>query len=257
MIGYLAALVVLVCTGHTSVRFSADTAQTRPVWILWLPALAGGLFAWLVPPRMPARDPFAHNASGLLTRQLWLLVGVALAFAVTLHLAPRTQLWFLTLKFAWLLVIPLALRMVTFVEWARLNTNWLRAMPAVVAYILVATALEPGWRATIPDPVTIVVGFLVNAVLEEIFYRFWLQTRLESRYGRWPAIVVTSLLFAAWHSAIQGVDGLGVDLAAVVLNVGVTGLFLGYLWSRYRNPWLQVIVHGFINAPIAMFVAMA
>ena len=76
---------------------------------------------------------------------------------------------------------------------------------------------------------TVVVVFLLNSLLEEVFYRWWLQTRWEPILGRRPA------------------------LAAVVVNHGVLGLFLGYLWSTYRLMWKIVVVHGAINvAPIAI-----
>ncbi|NNH68809.1 CPBP family intramembrane metalloprotease [Nocardia uniformis] len=256
---YLAALAVLVGTGHTEVRFSADDSDTQPIWLLWIPAIAGLCLAWMVPPRESAADPFADTGTRALTIRTWLLAGAAVAFTVALYLSPATDIWFLALKALLLLAIPLALRIVTWREWARLDVRgrWLRPLPAVIAFVLVASVLRPGSEVATPDVLTIVVVFLINAVLEEVFYRFWLQTRLESRYGRWPAILVTSLLWASWHAAIHGGEGLAVDLAAVVLNIGVTGLFLGYLWSRHRNPWLNIVVHGFINAPIAMFIAMA
>ncbi|MEW2441820.1 CPBP family intramembrane glutamic endopeptidase [Micromonospora marina] len=76
----------------------------------------------------------------------------------------------------------------------------------------------------------------------------WLQTRWESLLGRWPAIVLASLVWAAWHVAIQGTGRPGADLATVVVNHGVLGLFLGYLWSRYRRMWPLLVVHGAVNA---------
>lgn len=44
------------------------------------------------------------------------------------------------------------------------------------------------------------------------------------------------------------VDDLPVDLASTFVNQGVLGLFLGYLWSKYRTMWPIVAVHGAINA---------
>jgi hypothetical protein len=32
----------------------------------------------------------------------------------------------------------------------------------------------------------LVVGFLINSLFEELFYRVWLQTRLEGLLGTWP-----------------------------------------------------------------------
>ncbi|NBE83869.1 CPBP family intramembrane metalloprotease [Micromonospora sp. NEAU-HG-1] len=74
------------------------------------------------------------------------------------------------------------------------------------------------------------------------------ESRWESILGRWPAIVLASLVWAAWHVGIQGTGQLGTDLAVVAVNQGVTGLFLGYLWSRYRRMWPLLVTHGAINA---------
>ena len=95
---------------------------------------------------------------------------------------------------------------------------------------------------------TIVVVFSVNSLLEEVFYRRWLQTRWEHIIGRRPAIVLTSLLWAAWHVGIQGTGHLPADLSSAFVNQGVQGLFLGYLWSRYRLMWPILVVHGAMNA---------
>ncbi|MFE6857566.1 CPBP family intramembrane glutamic endopeptidase [Nocardia sp. NPDC057668] len=255
---YLGALVMLLVTGNTEVRFSADDAKTQSIWLLGLPAVAGLALAWLVPPREPAPDPFAAVDTRIRVRQSWTLAALAVAFATGLHLAGGDNLWFLGLKAVLLLLLPVALRVVTWREWARadLSGRWIRPLPAVAAFVLITYALDPAAPDPIPDPVTIAAVFVLNAVLEEVFYRFWLQTRLESLYGRWAAILVTSVVFAAWHAAIQGGNGPVVDLAAAVAVIGVKSLFLGYLWSRHRNPWLVIAVHGFINAPLAMWLAM-
>lgn len=255
---YVAALAVLIGTGHTGVRYSADDAETVSLWLLWLPALAGLAVAWAIPPCSPAPDPFAGVDPRRVTRQAGVLAGLGVAFTVGLHLAPRTDLWFVGLKLVLLVAIPWASRMVSWREWAALGTRgrWLRPLTAVVAFELVRSLTGPDSDGVVPDAVTIALVFLFNAVIEEVFYRFWLQTRLESRYGRWPAILVVSVLWASWHSALLSIAGVGVDLAAAVAKLGVDGLFLGYLWSRHRNPWVLLLMHGLINAPIVMLLAV-
>lgn len=248
------AAVVLIGTGHATAWFAdTDTIQA------WLPALAGLLLAWLVPPQTPAPDPFADNRTRRQLVGTWILVAAAVVFTIGLLVAPLTDARFITLKLVLLLAIPLLLRLVTFSEWVRLSAHgrWLRPSAAVLGYLVVTTALDPSFQDVVPDALTIMAVFIINAVVEEIFYRFWLQTRLESRYGRWPAIAVTSVLFASWHAAVHTTGDLLIDLATAILNVGVMGIFLGYLWSRHRNPWLLILVHGFINAPLTMFAAMA
>lgn len=255
---FLGALTILIVTGNTEVRFSADDTDTWSIWLLGLPAAAGLALARLIPPRTPAPDPFADLDPRVRVQQTWSLAALAVAFAAGLHLAGGDDLWFLGLKAVLLLILPLALRLVTWREWTRtdLSGRWLRPLPAVAAFVLITYALDPAAPDSLPDPVTIAAVFVINAVLEEVFYRFWLQTRLESLYGRWAAILATSVVFAAWHAAILGGDGPVLDLAAVVAVIGVKSLFLGYLWSRHRNPWLVIAVHGFVNAPLAMWIAL-
>ncbi|MGO4612936.1 lysostaphin resistance A-like protein [Nocardia sp. 2YAB30] len=256
---YLAATATLVATGHTALRYSADHDDTLPLWAAWAPVLGGLAIASLVPPAASERaQPSGANESVTVQQASWLFA-LGLTFAVALYLSPGDDLWFIGLKLALLLAVPLLLRLAAWREWYRVDTHgrWLRATPAVLTFVALASLLGPGFNGRPPDPVTVLVVFLVNAVLEEIFYRIWLQTRLEAICGRWPAIMSTALLWASWHVALHGGAGFAGDLATVVVRLGVDGLFLGYLWSRYRNPWLLFVVHGLINAPITMLVSMA
>ncbi|PNI07159.1 hypothetical protein CXX84_17505 [Arthrobacter sp. AFG7.2] len=82
---------------------------------------------------------------------------------------------------------------------------------------------------------------------EEIFYRYWLQTRAEASLGRWGGIVLATLLFALMHVGSRTSLGLGVEVAAAIVVQGSFGLLLAYLWARYRNIWLAIITHVFAN----------
>ncbi|GAA4034924.1 hypothetical protein GCM10022247_70360 [Allokutzneria multivorans] len=254
---FVAAVLGLVLSGHSVLRYSADHDRTRALWQLWAPVTVALLVAVLLAPKKPAVDPFTGTDPRTLAVRTWSLVVLGAAFAAGYYVSPRGDLWFLGLKVALLLVIPLAVVRVTWREWSTvdLQGRWLRPLLVVTVYIGLITVLTP-WSGSAAPIAVLAVVFLVNAVLEEVFYRFWLQTRLESLYGRWPAIVVASLLWAVWHVGIQGGGGLPLDLASVVANQGVTGLLLGYLWSRHRNPWMLILAHGLVNAPPAMLIAL-
>ncbi|MEO3798236.1 type II CAAX endopeptidase family protein [Nonomuraea sp. B10E15] len=250
----------LVLTGATDIRYSADHAGTVPMWHRWIPVLAGLALVRLVPPR-------AELAGGVtggrgLRLQAGLLLGSALAFAVALRWSGGGEPAHTALKLALLLAVPAAV-----FWWSRRDPvthvreplrAWRRYGPAapVAAWLLLSyaspLALPPSDFAATVDPVTlvitVVVVFAVNSLLEEVFYRRWLQTRWEHLLGPWPAIVLSSLLWAAWHVGIQGAGDLPGDLAATFVNQGVQGLFLGYLWSRYRLMWPLLTVHGAVNA---------
>jgi membrane protease YdiL (CAAX protease family) len=135
--------------------------------------------------------------------------------------------------------------------------RWLAPVPALVVwgYLFFSSPLAgdfdlSGYRQY--DRVylagAMLLTFLGASVAEELFYRVMLQTRLEALFGRWPAIVATALLFALMHvNRLQ--DGpVAVMLAVIVVFNGGFGLFVGYLWSRYRNLVAIIVAHGAVNS---------
>jgi membrane protease YdiL (CAAX protease family) len=127
-------------------------------------------------------------------------------------------------------------------------------LPAALVwfYLSELSPLSPPTPSDLPDAVTLAVGsaftLLTASVLEEVFYRGWLQTRTETLLGRWPAIALSSLLFAVMHLPRFVEDGdLLLGLASVIAFQGTFGLLQGYLWSRYRNLWMPIAVHIAVN----------
>nr|WP_235733584.1 CPBP family intramembrane glutamic endopeptidase [Mycobacteroides chelonae] len=136
------------------------------------------------------------------------------------------------------------------------RTRILAPIVPVVAWIALARLgpLAPPASALsgLPDPVTVAVASLITlltaGVLEEVFYRGFVQTRLESLVGRWPAIATASVLFAAMHIASHvHATTVAVDLATIVAVQGTFGVMQGYLWSRYRNIWAPIAIHIAVN----------
>ena len=80
-----------------------------------------------------------------------------------------------------------------------------------------------------------------------------MQSRLEALAGRWTGILAAALLFALMH-VVSHSAGLTPDLAVttVVAVQGVTGLVLGYLWSRCRRLWACVLVHVALNGTLVV-----
>lgn len=77
-------------------------------------------------------------------------------------------------------------------------------------------------RAT--DPVGVVLLVLIVGlgapIIEEIFYRGLLQRSLIRRFGIWPAVIVTSVLFAFMHGQLLQLPALAVfGFVAAVLAV--------------------------------------
>ncbi|WP_405059914.1 CPBP family intramembrane metalloprotease [Kribbella sp. NBC_01505] len=244
------AALVLVATGNTDVRYTADNDSTVPMWARWIPVAVGIVLVRVTPWR------HERTADGTADRrQAWILLALAVAFAVLLKLFGLGL--FEVLKVLLLLLAPLAVFRWLGGKPTRAWPTAVRWAPALpVAAFLVLSYVGP-LAAPVParpnlgtvDLVLVIISvFLINSVLEEVFYRRWLQTRWEQLLGPWPAILISSIAWAVWHVALQGRGELGIDLASVLVNQGAQGLFLGYLWSRYRRMWPLITVHGAINA---------
>ncbi|WP_326553115.1 CPBP family intramembrane glutamic endopeptidase [Micromonospora sp. NBC_01813] len=261
------ALGWLALTGRTEVSTSADAEATPVPLLSVVVALAVGLLLTrLVPPRLPVLAPAGDEARAALTRQVSALVGIAVGFALlALALGPGS-VWYGPLKVAVLLGGAwLVLRV-----WPAPSPGgrehrravpvwwyWLGPLPAIAGWAwlayyspLATTTDLSGYREY--DPAFLITAmlltFLTASVLEEIFYRAVLQTRLEALLGRWPAIAATALLFAAMHTHRIGSGPLAETVAVVLVFNGGFGLFLGYLWARYRNIWALILAHGAVNS---------
>jgi membrane protease YdiL (CAAX protease family) len=102
-----------------------------------------------------------------------------------------------------------------------------------------------------------VVGLAVVSILaffEEVGWRAWLLPRLRVRVGARRAVVLTAIVWAAWHvpfqlSGIQHVDGVSpVELAmGAPLAIATAGLVIGWLWLRTESVWLCALAHGAFN----------
>jgi membrane protease YdiL (CAAX protease family) len=120
-----------------------------------------------------------------------------------------------------------------------------------------------------PVFVVIVGVFFAAGFTEEFFYRVLLQTRLEALVGRWNGIAIASLFFGLLHLPSRftfvwlGHTGnplldLVLALSEVFAAQVTFGFFAGYLWARYRNAWINVLLHLIFDAiPLVLLVAGA
>ena len=264
---FVLAYGCLLATGTTEIVPSRDPGAPRvSLWAAAVPPLAALVLAALVAPRRPAPRPPAGPSRDRLLREAWTLAGAAVLLAAVLPVAGG--LLYLLAKVLFLLIVPLAaFRLISGRE-ARARAipapaAWLAPLPAVLVWV-VLTQVGPftmPFTQEPPDPVTLIAGSLATlltaSVLEEVFYRAWLQTRLEALYGRWPAIVVQALLFALMHSSRLSAGSLLTGLCTIVAFQGVFGLMLGYLWSRYRNIWVIVFIHALTNLiPVSVLLSL-
>ncbi|MFW0789373.1 CPBP family intramembrane glutamic endopeptidase [Gordonia sp. CPCC 205333] len=266
---YAGALLIVTLASDGQLRFTADSLATVPMWHPLLAAIVGIALIQFTP---VAEPPVPAAPDRRIRVEAPALLGLAMAFTILLTLLGPAEPNYTVLKVVLLVVAPAALFAVSrrflgaapSLDSAATDSyprgrSWWALVPTLgwVSIYLALSLAHPGSEVR-ADAVTVVavliVGFVLNAVVEEFFYRRWLQSRWERILGGvWPAIIVSSILWASWHIAIQGTGDVVVDLANVVANQGVTGLFLGLLWQRYGLMWPLLLAHGAMNAnPIAL-----
>lgn len=229
----------------------------------------------LLPGNSSDNNPFKNENRKVVVHQSTILTTLAFLLFIGFLLVPSDDVfvYFPIFKFLLLLTVPVlmfgiykekrsknhCLSSHTYLK----DNQWIYPSIITVVWIILyffspfASPEVPGYEM---DLIVLIIGasfsFLMNSVLEELFYRVWLQTRLEVLLGTWPAIMASSLLWAIWHMAIQGGDSADIAFSNVIINQGVTGLFLGFLWAKYRNVWVLIIIHGLMNFPLQILAGL-
>jgi membrane protease YdiL (CAAX protease family) len=102
-------------------------------------------------------------------------------------------------------------------------------------------------HATLPRITTLLFAyiftFLFIAIPEELFFRGWLQNLLERRLGRWPALLLTSILFGLSHFNKRAVH----FNWRYVLLAAIAGLFYGRAWRQERRVGASAITHTCVD----------
>ena len=242
--------------------------------------------AWIAtrgarPPPSAVRDPPRETAVLILYLAAFavLVLGIGLsAVREALGVAPRQALAILGLKLASMVVAPAALFTLLGYPW-RDQLRW-REFGAVgwrcfgVMALLLALLQAVAGRGlqTLAASDASLVAIMLAAPLalawesieaglcEEFLFRALLQTRLSAWLRSETAgIVAMTLLFGLAHApgyvlrgahAAEGLadapDPLTAAAYAVVV-VSPLGLMFGVLWSRTRNLWLLVLLHGWTD----------
>jgi membrane protease YdiL (CAAX protease family) len=233
----------------------------------------------------PIRHGRRELAWGIGYALFYVMAAVLVGLVIRSHPAPiwgaarfNQDCWYaLVLKIGLLLVVPVvALRLAGYrvedflVGWGADRRRLLRLPLAYVLGVLVNVGHLPAIRdalasGSIPHPVArmglgILLPLFTAGLPEEIFFRGFLQTRLEAAAGRLAAIVTTALLFAAWHVPTRfllshGIEGEAGSPISILLGTGlpvfVAGLLIGLAFDRWRNlPTLVAIHWGVDTLPV-------
>jgi uncharacterized protein len=85
--------------------------------------------------------------------------------------------------------------------------------------------------------------FVFVAVLEELFFRAWVQNLLERRFGRPAALVSASVLFGLSHFNKRSTH----FNWRYVLLAAIAGIFYGRAWREQRRIPASAITHTFVD----------
>jgi uncharacterized protein len=203
-------------------------------------------------------------------------IGVSLAFHRTINILTSSALYGINfLSFAGTAyVLGVRRRHLTWAEFGLrpFNPAWLLAALALAAAILplrglVALLAErlrgtnftdiqlrldliaPSGPLALNFIVTLVGAGLLAPVAEELFFRGLIYRWFRSRFSFWPAVLVSTAIFALGHA----------DSAGVVASSFVLGLLLAAVYDRTRSLWLSIAVHAVNNslAVILLYIALA
>lgn len=252
------------------IEISADHDLTVPFWHNWIISGILILLIMVLPAKFMNRNPFKGADRKTVGSQSLILIILAVLFTVTLLALPRESaiIYFPLLKILLLITGPII--MFYYFEHKQLNNKmsghsymknnqWIFSGMVTIIWIILYF-FSPFGSPDAPEyqmsflvlAAGALFSFLLNSLFEELFYRVWLQTRLEALLGTWPAIMISSVLWSIWHMAIQGGDSADIAFSNVMINQGVLGLFLGFLWAKYRNVWVLIIIHGLMNFPVQL-----
>lgn len=136
-------------------------------------------------------------------------------------------------------------------RWSDLKTGLRELLffaPAVIAVGLALGFVHP--HKNIPPVGRTLVSwvgiFVFVAVLEELFFRAWVQNLLERRVGRWAALLIASALFGLSHFNKRNFGSAHFNWRYVLLAT-IAGFFYGRAWREQRRVPASAITHTFVD----------
>jgi membrane protease YdiL (CAAX protease family) len=114
-----------------------------------------------------------------------------------------------------------------------------------LSVVLLAVAGTARWVAdagTVPEYAAALTGALVwfaaAAAMEEVLFRGYPFQALVQGIGAWPAVLVSSLLFALAHLGNDHANWLGLT------NIFLAGIMLAVAYLRTRSLWFATALHA-------------
>ena len=122
-------------------------------------------------------------------------------------------------------------------------------LPAALGF---AVVLGMGWTRIVPlasiaeivafVPVLIVLVFHFEALPEELAFRGYIQTNLQTRLGHWGAIFAQAVLFALWGAALWTLASGAIAFDRLVMFFFIA-LVLGMVRGITGSVWTSIGLH--------------
>ena len=92
----------------------------------------------------------------------------------------------------------------------------------------------------------VIMSVIMAPFTEEIIYR-GILFRFFSKYGELCAVLVTGFLFGTMHMLSSFGNANILLFLCQWLDYFLIGLFLGFIYKKYKNIWINVSIHGTWN----------
>jgi uncharacterized protein len=110
--------------------------------------------------------------------------------------------------------------------------------------------VHAGWPRASHAAAAFLFTFFLIALPEELFFRGWLQNLLERRLGRWPALLVTAVLFGLSHFNKRAAH----FNWRYVLLAALAGIFYGRAWRAERRVGASALTHAFVDTTWSLWL---
>ena len=85
--------------------------------------------------------------------------------------------------------------------------------------------------------VSITLGLFAAAMVEEVVFRGYLFIKFSQKYGDFKALIISSIIFAAFHLMNPNLGVLP------ILEIFLAGLVIGYAYLKTKNLWFVTFLH--------------
>ena len=146
--------------------------------------------------------------------------------------------------------------------WMSIGLGLAMSVVMVLAWLLLGDAIDANLLSNALEPVGLLdprvyllatlYWILVNSLLEEYVFRWFLVIKSEELVGEGtPAVLLSALIFVVHHTvalAIFGFPWWANLISSVALFIG--GAIFSWLYVRYRSVWIPYIAHAICDVAV-------